>query len=97
MLVIAFVAAVKFSPRRRKIEFEVTATDYLVVFCLCALLIVSSAGMFSIGSVIFVAQMIIIFYVCELLITEKRDGWSWLSLASLITGIILGTRGMFLG
>ena len=97
LLVIAFVAAVKFSPGRRKIEFEVTATDYLIVFCLLALLIVSNAGMFGTGWVIFVAQMIIIFYVCELLITEKRAGLSWLSLASLVTGIILGTRGMFLG
>lgn len=97
MIAAAFAAAVKFSPRRRKIEFELTATDYLVAFCLLAVLIISRGHLWGSGSVAFVVQMIIVFYACELLITEKRGGWSWLSIASMVAGIILGVRGLWLG
>jgi hypothetical protein len=41
--------------------------------------------------------MIVVFYACELLITEKRSGWSWLSISSMAAGVILGVRGLFLG
>jgi UDP-GlcNAc:undecaprenyl-phosphate GlcNAc-1-phosphate transferase len=93
LVAVAFAAAVKFSPRRRKIEFELTATDYLVAFCLLAVLIVSRGGMLGIGNISFVVQLIIVFYACELLITEKREGWNWLSISSLVAGVILGVRG----
>ncbi len=96
LIALAFTAAVKFSPRRRKIEFELTATDYLVAFCLLAVLIISRGHLWGSGSVTFVVQMIIVFYACELLITEKRGGWSWLSLGSMIAGIILGVRGLLM-
>jgi hypothetical protein len=42
-------------------------------------------------------QIIVVFYACELLITEKRGGWSWLSISSMIAGLVLGVRGLFLG
>jgi UDP-GlcNAc:undecaprenyl-phosphate GlcNAc-1-phosphate transferase len=96
LIAIAFAAAVKFSPRRRKIEFELTATDYLVAFCLVGVLIISRGHLWGSGSVAFVVQMIVVFYACELLITEKRGGWSWLSIGSMIAGLILGIRGLFL-
>jgi UDP-GlcNAc:undecaprenyl-phosphate GlcNAc-1-phosphate transferase len=97
LIAVAFAAAVKFSPRRRKIEFELTATDYLVAFCLLGLLIVSRGGVWGGVGIAFVVQMIIVFYACELLITEKRGGWSWLSIGSMVAGIILGLRGLLLG
>ena len=97
LIAVAFAAAVKFSPRRRKIEFELTATDYLVAFCLLAVLIISRGHLWGSGSVAFVVQMIVVFYACELLITEKRGGWSWLSIGSMVAGIILGVRGLLLG
>lgn len=95
LIAVAFAAAVKFSPRRRKIEFELTATDYLVAFCLVGVLVISRGHFWGSGSVTFVVQMIIVFYACELLITEKRGGWSWLSMGSLTAGIILGVRGLW--
>ena len=96
LIAAAFVAAVKFSPRRRKIEFELTATDYLVAFCLFAVLIISRGNLWGVGNVEFIVQMIIVFYACELLITEKRGGWSWLSIGSMVAGVILGVRGLFI-
>jgi UDP-GlcNAc:undecaprenyl-phosphate GlcNAc-1-phosphate transferase len=96
LIAVSFAAAVKFSPRRRKIEFELTATDYLVAFCLLGVLIISRGHLWGPGSVSFVVQMIIVFYSCELMITEKRGGWNWLSIASMVAGIILGVRGLLL-
>ena len=80
-----------------RIEFELTATDYLVAFCLLAVLIISRGHLWGSGGVAFVVQMIVVFYACELLITEKRSGWSWLSISSMAAGVILGVRGLFLG
>jgi len=91
---VAFAVAVKFSPRRRKTEFETTATDYLVVFCLVAVLTISKGDFWGNDGVMFVVQMIVIFYGCELLIMEKRERWSGLSIASLIAVGILAYRGL---
>jgi UDP-GlcNAc:undecaprenyl-phosphate GlcNAc-1-phosphate transferase len=96
LIAVAFAAAVKFSPRRRKIEFETTATDYLVVFCLVAVLMVSKGNFWGSDGVMFVVQMVIIFYGCELLIMEKRGKWSGLSTAALVTVSILALRGLLL-
>lgn len=95
LMAIAFAVAVKFSPRRRKVEFDLTATDYLVAFSVLAVLITSRGNLWGSGSVAFVVQMVIIFYACELLITEKRGGWSWLSVWSMVAGLILAVRGLF--
>ncbi len=92
---IAFVAAVKFSPRRRKTEFNTTATDYLVVFSLVAILIVSRGNLWSHEGITFGVQMAVLFYGCELLITEKRGKWGGLSVSALLTAAILSYRGMF--
>jgi len=96
LIAVAFVVAVKYSPRRRKIEFETTATDYLVVLCLVAVLMVSKGNLWGNDGVMFVVQMVIIFYGCELLIMEKRGNWSSLSTAALVTTVILGLRGWVL-
>ncbi len=97
LIAVAFAAAVKFSPRRRKIEFELTATDYLVAFCLLAVLIISRGHLWGSGSVAFVVQMIVLFYASELLITEKRGGWSGLTLGAMAAGLIMGARGLLPG
>ncbi len=91
---LAFVLAVKFSPRRRKNEFQTTATDYLVAFCLLATLAVSKGDFWDSNSITFVVQMAVIFYGCELLITEKREKWGRLSTAALVTSGILALRGL---
>ncbi|MFQ5642835.1 MAG: glycosyltransferase family 4 protein [Thiogranum sp.] len=93
---IAFVAAVKFSPRRRKTEFHTTATDYLVVFCLLGILVVSRGNLWGHEGITFVVQMVVLFYGCELLITEKRGRWGGLSVASLLAVMILSAKGLLL-
>jgi len=90
---IAFAAAVKFSPRRRKNEFNTTATDYLVVLCLLAVLVASKGNLWGSDGITFVVQMVVLFYGCELLIMEKRGRWSGLSTASMATALILAFRG----
>lgn len=92
LLAVAFVTAVKFSPRRRSIEFVLSATDYLVAFCLLAVLVLTKNGFWDHDIFMFVAQMVIVFYACELQITEKRSGWSWLSISVILSGMILGGR-----
>ena len=91
---VAFAAAVKFSPRRRKAEFSTTATDYLVVFCLMAVLVASKGDLWGNLGITFVVQMVVLFYGCELLITEKRTRWSGLSAAALGASLILAVRGI---
>jgi len=39
-------------------------------------------------------QMVVLFYGCELLITEKRTRWSGLSAAALGASLILAVRGI---
>lgn len=94
LIAIAFAAAVKFSPRRRKSEFESTATDYLVVFSLLAVLVVSRGNLWGSEGVMFVVQMIVLFYGCELLLMEKRGRWSGLAMSALVTASILAYRGL---
>ncbi len=93
---IAFAAAVKFSPRRRKAEFSTTATDYLVVLLLMAVLAASKGDIWGNLGIAFVVQMVVLFYGCELLITEKRTRWGGLSAAALVVSLILAVRGMLL-
>jgi hypothetical protein len=38
--------------------------------------------------------MVVLFYGCELLITEKRTRWGGLSAAALVVSLILAVRGM---
>jgi len=92
LIAIAFPAAVKFSPGRRKIEFELTATDYLVESCLLAVMVMWRGRLWATGSVTFLVQMIVVYYACELVVTEKRGGWSWLSIAFMLAGIVLRVR-----
>ena len=93
---LSFVAAVKFSPRRRKLEFNTTATDYLVVLLLMVVLAASKGDIWGNERIMFVVQMVVVFYGCELLIAEKRSRWGGLSIASLVTAIILSVRGILL-
>ncbi len=96
LIAVAFAAAVKFSPRRRKTEFNPTATDYLVVLCLIAMLIVSKGNLWGNEGIAFVVQIVVLFYGCELLISEKRKRWGSLSSAVLITVGILSLKGLLL-
>ncbi len=91
---VAFAAAVKFSPRRRKIEFRTTATDFLVMLCLLAALVITKGDLWGKEGTTFIVEMGVIFYGCELLVTETRGRWNILSTAALVTAAILAYRGL---
>lgn len=94
VLAISFALAVRFSPRRRRIEFDPTAMDYLLVLLLIAGLIASAGNLIGNHIIVFVIEVAILFYACELLITEKREKWNILTLATIATTIIIAIRGL---
>jgi UDP-GlcNAc:undecaprenyl-phosphate GlcNAc-1-phosphate transferase len=95
LLAIAFAVSVKFSPGRRKVEFNTTPMDYLVVVVMVASLIASKGEVWGNNTLLFVVEMIIILYTCELLSTENRDQWNGLSVAVFIASMVLFFRGFF--
>ncbi len=94
LVAISIGVAVRFSPARRKFEFRPTAMDYLMVFVLLAGLIFSQDPLSSGQDAIFVIQMVLLFYGCELLIIEGRERWSLLSIGSVLAAGIFAGRGI---
>jgi len=94
LVVASIILAIRFSPGRRKFEFRTTAMDYLMVFVLLAALIFAPPRLDDIQNSIFIVELIIIFYGCELLIIERRERRNWLTHASLTTAAILAMRGL---
>jgi UDP-GlcNAc:undecaprenyl-phosphate/decaprenyl-phosphate GlcNAc-1-phosphate transferase len=93
LIALSFAVAVKFSPRRRRLEFKTTAMDYLLLAVLLGSFIASKGQDFGDSSLLFSIEIIVLFYACELLITENRERWDALMGASLVTALILGFRG----
>jgi len=96
LFAVSIVAAMRYSPRRRKREFVPTAMDFLVVIAL-VLAIVAQGNYLEFG-VPGLAGMIfatgVVFYGCELLITERREHRHLLDLATLLAMAILTTKGL---
>lgn len=92
---VSFALAVRFSPRRRRIEFDPTAMDYLLVLILVAGLIASGSNLIGNSVIVFVIEVAILFYGCELVITEKRERWNILTLATIATTLIFAIRGLW--
>jgi UDP-GlcNAc:undecaprenyl-phosphate GlcNAc-1-phosphate transferase len=95
LLAVAIAVAIKFSPRRREFEFKTTAMDYLMVLIILTSLIVSQTQTINNSMGLFVFQVIILLYACEVLIIEKRERWNALTLSSLATTGVLMVRGLF--
>ena len=60
------------------------------------MLIVSKGNLWGNEGIAFVVQIVVLFYGCELLISEKRKRWGSLSSAVLITVGILSLKGLLL-
>ena len=95
LVALSFAVAVKFSPGRRKVEFRTTNMDYLVLSVLLGSFVVSKGQILGDSAMWFAIEIIVIFYACELLITESRERWDGLTAASLVTVLIMGVRGLF--
>jgi UDP-GlcNAc:undecaprenyl-phosphate GlcNAc-1-phosphate transferase len=96
LIAISFVLAVKYSPRRRRVEFDTTAMDYLLMLLLLAGLIASGSNLIGNTVIAFVVEVAVLFYACELLITEKRERWNAVSIASLVALLVFAVRGLLL-
>lgn len=94
LLALAIAAAIKFSPRRREFEFETTAMDYLMVLIVVTSLIVSQTQSVSNPIGLFVFEVVVLLYACEMLIIERRERWNPLTLSSLATTGVLMARGL---
>lgn len=94
-LALSVVVAVRFSPRRRRYEFEATAMDYLLVVLVAAALALTHTFFAERLSAAFIVQLAIMFYACELLVIEHRERWDGLGLSSFATAIVLAVRGLF--
>jgi len=94
LVALSFAVAVKFSPRRRKVEFKTTATDYLVLSVLLGSFVASKGQIFGDSAMLLATEIIVIFYACELLVTENRERWNGLTAASLVTVLLLAVRGL---
>ncbi|MCP4410373.1 MAG: undecaprenyl/decaprenyl-phosphate alpha-N-acetylglucosaminyl 1-phosphate transferase [Gammaproteobacteria bacterium] len=97
MIAVSVAVAVRFSPRRRKFEFETTAMDFLMVFMVFAALGYSTFQHHEKWIGIFVIKLVVVLYACELSIIERRERWTPLTIASLVAVAILSFRGLVLG
>ncbi len=93
---ISIFLAIRFSPRRRKEEFNVTALDYLLMFVVAASLIFSQAainvGGFNVN--VFIVVLCIILYGTELMLVERKKRADLLGKAAWLTLTIIALRGL---
>jgi UDP-GlcNAc:undecaprenyl-phosphate GlcNAc-1-phosphate transferase len=85
--------AIRFSPRRRKYEFNYTAMDYLMAIIVLITVVYSYFELHNDSIAFFVAKLVVVLYACELMMIEKRNRWNILNISSLLAGGILAFRG----
>lgn len=76
------------------LKFKINSLDYLLIF------MVISVGVFShnqaqqadLGAI--VAKLVILFYGCELIIAHMKSRWHYLNIGTLVTLIILASKGL---
>ena len=95
IVAICVAIAIRFSPGRRKLEFETTAMDYLVVLIVLSTLVYSAVQTDGIEISVFVVKVVVVLYACELMFVEKRARWNVLTVSSLLAAGIIGFRGIF--
>lgn len=93
---LSIFVAIRFSPRRRKEEFNVTALDYLLLFVVAASLIFSQAAEHSSGFDVnvFIVVLCLILYGTELMLVERKKRVDLLGKAVWITLTIIALRGL---
>jgi UDP-GlcNAc:undecaprenyl-phosphate GlcNAc-1-phosphate transferase len=90
------LAAVRFSPKRRKEEFRTTAMDsLLIVFAILAIIAFRFTP--SAFNPYYLIYLPVVLYTCELLMIERRRRTSWFPPAPAFSAAILAVRGLFTG
>jgi hypothetical protein len=90
----AVFTAIRFSPRRRRYEFNYTAMDYLMAIIVLITVVYSYFELHNDSIAFFVAKLVVVLYACELMMVETRNRWNILTLSSLLAGGILAFRGV---
>lgn len=86
--------AIRFSPRRRRYEFNYSAMDYLMAIIVLITVVYSYFELHNDSIAFFVAKLVVVLYACELMMVEKRNRWNVLTVSSLLAGGILAFRGV---
>lgn len=92
---LSVLVAVRFSPRRRKYEFEPTGTDYLMVVAIFVTITYTTLGQTGATFAHLILELVTVLYACELILIEKRNRWNTLTLGALISAGILAVRALF--
>lgn len=95
VLAAALLTAIRFNPGRREVEFRATAMDYLISFVVVIALL--TVGETFKASVSFVISLLILLYVLELMISERRQRRQFVGTASLLATVILAFKGLWVG
>ena len=92
VLAAALFTAIRFSPGRRAVELKATSMDYLITFVVViSLLAVGEAFQASVSSII---GLLVLLYVIELMLSERRQRRQGVGVACLIATGILATKGL---
>jgi UDP-GlcNAc:undecaprenyl-phosphate GlcNAc-1-phosphate transferase len=94
VVLLSIWAAVKFSPKRRRVEFRTTALDVLILLVALLGLATATGHLIDRKVATLVVEMLILFYGCEVLLTEQRQRVGILSLASLASVLVLCLRSL---
>lgn len=94
LMALSVAVAVRFNPGRRRVEFQTTAMDYLMVFIMVTGLVYSLifGGYRTTG--VLIVKLIVLWYACELLVIEKRERWNVLTVSALAAAGILSVKGL---
>jgi len=91
---LSVLVAIRFSPRRRRYEFEPTGTDYLMVVAIVVSISYSAIGGTGTLFTHLVLQLVTVLYACELILIEKRSRWNPLTLGALASAGIIAIRAV---
>ena len=94
LVAVSVAVAVRFSPGRRKFEFQSTAMDYLMVFIV---LLAFGYSTFYFGGNeigVFIIKLIIVLYSCELSVIERRERWTPITVSVFVAAAVLMLRGL---
>jgi len=92
---LAVAIAVRFSPRRRRVEFESTAMDFLMVFLMFVGLVYGYISGGDPDAALFLVKLIVLWYAAELLFIERRERWNPLTFSALAASVLLAVRSFY--
>lgn len=92
---VAVAVAVKFSPRRRRVEFESTAMDFLMVFLMFVGLVYGYISGGDRDAALFLVKLIVLWYAAELLFIERRERWNPLTFSALAAAVLFALRSLY--